>query len=141
MKFQKIIINTLPKQLVEKYFIEFSPLFVHWILYNLTTHTCLWICTHQVSRRGNIFGSIHLSVCLSVCLGVLRVHYTPLQRNMGYLCTRKAQYAPLRHNMHHGAQGRLMFFENFRGPWWFKMTVGMYAWESGWEPHWQGASI
>ncbi len=26
-----------------------------------------------------------LSVCLSVCLGVLRAHYTPLQRYMGKL--------------------------------------------------------
>ncbi len=37
--------------------------------------------------------------CLSVCLGVPRAHYTPLQRYMGYLCTRKAQYAPLRRNV------------------------------------------
>ncbi len=34
------------------------------------------------------------SVCASVRLGVPRAHYTPLQRYMGYLCTRKAQYAP-----------------------------------------------
>ncbi len=31
---------------------------------------------------------------------------------MGYLCTRKAQYAPGRRNMHHGAQGRLCFLKN-----------------------------
>ncbi len=36
-----------------------------------------------------------------VGVGLLRVHYTPLQRYMGYLCTRKAQYAPPRRNMHH----------------------------------------
>ncbi len=52
------------------------------------------------------------SVCPSVCLGVPRAHYTPLQRYMGYLCTRKAQYAPSRRNMHHGAQGRLCFLKN-----------------------------
>ncbi len=46
---------------------------------------------------------------LSVCLGVPRAHYTPLHWYLGYLCTRKAQYAPLRRNMHHGAQGRLCF--------------------------------
>ena len=64
------------------------------------------------------------SVRLSVCLGVPRAHYTPLQRYMGYLCTRKAQYAPLRRNMHHGAQGRLCFLKNSGDPddflfWWF----------------------
>ncbi len=53
---------------------------------------------------------------LSVCLGLLRVHYTPLQRYMGYLCTRKAQYAPPRRNMHHGAQGRLYFLKNSGDP-------------------------
>ncbi len=51
-----------------------------------------------------------LSVCLSVCLGLLRLHIAPLQRYMGYLCTRKAQYAPPRRNMHHGAQGRLYLY-------------------------------
>ncbi len=40
------------------------------------------------------FLPICLFVLLSVWLGLLRVHYTPLQRYMGYLCTRKAQYAP-----------------------------------------------
>ena len=28
--------------------------------------------------------------------------------------------------------------------WWssyYKMTIRLYAWDSGWEPHWQGASI
>ncbi len=39
-------------------------------------------------------------VCVCVCLGVLRALYTPLQRYMGYLCTRKAQYAPLRRKTH-----------------------------------------
>ena len=57
-------------------------------------------------------------------MGLLRIHYTPLQRYMGYLCTRKAQYAPLRRNMHHGAQGRLCFLKNSGDPddflfWWF----------------------
>ncbi len=51
-------------------------------------------------------------MCLLVCVGLLRAHYTPLQRYMGYLCTRKAQYAPPRRNMHHGAQGRLYFLKN-----------------------------
>ncbi len=57
-----------------------------------------------------------------MCL--LRLHYAPLQRYMGYLCTRKAQYAPLRRNIHHGAQGRLYFLKNSGDPddflfWWF----------------------
>ena len=28
-------------------------------------------------------------------------------------------------------------------PWWsyYKMAISLYAWESGWEPHWQGDSI
>ena len=68
---------------------------------------------------------------VSVCLfpvGLLRVHYTPLQRYMGYLCTRKAQYAPPRRNMHHGAQGRLYFLKNSGDPddflfWWFTEWV------------------
>ncbi len=60
----------------------------------------------------------------SVCVGLLRVHYTPLQRYMGYLCTRQAQYAPPRRKMHHGAQGRLCFLKNTGDPddflfWWF----------------------
>ena len=50
------------------------------------------------------------SVC--VCVGLLRAHYTPLQRYMGYLCNRKAQYAPSGRNMHHGVQGRLCFLKN-----------------------------
>ena len=54
-----------------------------------------------------------LSVCLSVCLSLLRLHYTPLQRYMGYLCTMRAQYAPPRRSMHHGAQGRLYFLKNY----------------------------
>ncbi len=42
-------------------------------------------------------------VCLCVCVGLLRVHYTPQPWYMGYLCTRKAQYAPPRRNItwHH----------------------------------------
>ncbi len=51
-------------------------------------------------------------ICLSVCLCLLRLHYAPLQWYMGYLCTRKAQYAIPRRNMHHGAQGRLYFLKN-----------------------------
>ncbi len=93
---------------------------------------------HLPSRRRFIFeptcasctvGSYaSLSVCLSVCLGVPRAHYTPLQRYMGYLCTRKAQYAPLRRNMHHGAQGRLCFLKNSGDPddflfWWFTENI------------------
>ncbi len=63
-------------------------------------------------------------VSLCVCVGLLRAHYTPLQQYMGYLCTRKAQYAPPRCNMHHGAQGRLCFLKNSGDPdnflfWWF----------------------
>ncbi len=54
--------------------------------------------------------------CLSVCLCLLRLHYTPLQRYMGYLCTIRAQYAPPRRNMHHGAQGRLCFLKNSGDP-------------------------
>ncbi len=69
------------------------------------------IFTSRVSGRGNIFGSVRLCVCV----GLLRVH-TPLQRYMGYLCTRKAQYAPPRRNMHHGAQGRLCFLKK-GAPW------------------------
>ncbi len=57
-----------------------------------------------------------LSVCLSVCLSLLRLHYTPLQRYMGYLCTMRAQYAPPRRNMHHGAQGGLYFLKNSGDP-------------------------
>ncbi len=85
-------------------------------------------------------------VCLSVCLGVLRAHYTPLQRYMGYLCTRKAQYAPLRRNMHYGAQGRLCFLKNSGDPddflfWWF--TKNTHKWgtcaPSGRNMHHQGA--
>ena len=65
-----------------------------------------------------------LSVCLSVCLCLLRLHYAPLQWYMGYLCTSRAQYAPPRRNMHHGAQGRLYFLKNSGDPddflfWWF----------------------
>ncbi len=56
------------------------------------------------------------SSSLYVCLGLLRAHYTPLQRYMGYLCTRKAQYAPPRRKMHHGAQGRLYFLKNSGDP-------------------------
>ncbi len=44
-----------------------------------------------------------------VCLCLLRLHYAPLQRYMGYLCTIRVQYAPPRRNMHHGTQGRLCF--------------------------------
>ncbi len=50
---------------------------------------------------------VNVCVCLYVFLGVPRAHYTPLRWYLGYLCTRKAQYAPLRRNMHHGAQGGL----------------------------------
>ncbi len=64
------------------------------------------------------------SVCLSDRLGVLRAHYTPLKRYMGNLSTRKAQYAPLRRNMQHGAQGRLGVLKNSGDAddflfWWF----------------------
>ncbi len=51
------------------------------------------------------------SVCLSVCLCLLRLHYAPLQWYMGYLCTIRAQYAPPRRNVHHGAQERLYFLK------------------------------
>ncbi len=50
--------------------------------------------------------SVCQSACLLVCLH-LDPQRHPLQRYMGYLCTRKAQYAPSGRNMHHGAQGRL----------------------------------
>ena len=60
----------------------------------------------NAKRGDNVLGSVRPSVRL----GLLRAHYTPLQRYMGYLCTRKAQYAPPRRNMHYGAQGRLCFF-------------------------------
>ncbi len=62
------------------------------------------------------------SVCVCVCVGLLRAHYTPLQRYMGYLCTRKAQYAPPRRKMHHGAQGRLCFLKNSHVAW-VRMSV------------------
>ncbi len=67
-----------------------------------------------------------------MCVGLLRAHYTPLQRYMGYLCTRKAQYAPSRRKMHHGAQGRLYFLKNSGDPddflfWWFTE----YVWKIG----------
>ncbi len=52
-------------------------------------------------------------VCMCVCVGLLRVHYTPLQRYMGYLCSRKAQYAPW-------CTRETIFFEKFRGPWWLR---------------------
>ncbi len=48
-------------------------------------------------------------VCLSGCTQGTLYTTTPVY---GYLCTRKAQYAPLRRNMHHGAQGRLCFLKN-----------------------------
>ncbi len=57
------------------------------------------------SEGDNALGSVRPFVCL----GVPRA---PLHRYLGYLCTRKAQYAPLRRNMHHGAQGRLCFLKN-----------------------------
>ena len=80
----------------------------------------------RVQQRA--LGVITSLKCLSVCLGVLRAHYTPLQRYMGYLCTRKAQYAPPRRNMHHGAQGRLYFLKNSGDPddflfWWFTENI------------------
>ncbi len=58
---------------------------------------------------SDVMDVIVLTLC--VCVGLLRVHYTPLQWYMGYLCTRKAQYAPSGRNMHHGAQGRLCFLK------------------------------
>ncbi len=75
-------------------------------------------------RSREIMHLVALFVCLFVCLGLLRAHYTPLQRYMGYLCTRKAQYALPRRKMHHGAQGRLCFLKNSGDPddflfWWF----------------------
>ena len=77
-----------------------------------------------IDREAREIMHLVASVCPSVRLGVLRAHYTPLQRYMGYLCTRKAQYAPLRRNMHHGAQGRLYFLKNSGDAddflfWWF----------------------
>ncbi len=57
---------------------------------------------------------IVLTLC--VCLCLLRLHYAPLQWYMGYLCTIRAQYAPPRRNMHHGAQGRLYFLKNSGDP-------------------------
>ncbi len=65
------------------------------------------------------------SVCL--CVGLLRVHYTPVQRYMGYLCTRKAQYAPSGRNMHHGAQWRLCFLKNSGDPDDFLGSLGIFV--------------
>ncbi len=79
------------------------------------SHTCAYYTSifTKVENMCRIFPSRVSSraykigpVCVSVCLGLLRAHYTPLQPYMGYLCTRKAQYAPPRRNMHYGAQGR-----------------------------------
>ncbi len=63
------------------------------------------------------------SLCPFVSLCLLRLHYAPLQWYMGYLCTIRAQYAPPRRIMHHGAQGRLYFLKNSGDPddflfWW-----------------------
>ncbi len=60
-------------------------------------------------------------VCLSVCLGLLRLHYAPLQWYMGYMCTIRAQYAPW-------CTRETIFFEKFRGPWWFFVS---YVWKIG----------
>ncbi len=70
---------------------------------------CFLFWAHLCKLHG---GLLCVAFCLSVCLGVPRAHYTPLRRYMGSLCTRTAQYAPLRRNMHHGAQGRLCFLKN-----------------------------
>ncbi len=99
----------------------------------LNNHAIIWICL-PVLR----------SVCRFACLGVPRAHYTPLQRYMGYLCTRKAQYAPSRHNMHHGAQGRLCFLKNSGDPddflfWWFTENIRGTCAPSGRNMHHQGA--
>ncbi len=62
----------------------------------------------------------------TVCLCLLRLHYAPLQRYMGYLCTRKAQYAPwcTRETIFFEKfKGPWWFFEKFRGPWWFFVLV------------------
>ncbi len=72
------------------------------------------------------------SVCLSVRLGLLRAHYTPLQRYMGYLCTSRAQYAPPKRNMHHVAKGRLYFLKNSGDPydflfWWFTENIHKFC--------------
>ncbi len=68
----------------------------------------LQLLLHPTSATGVIV--LTSCVCVCVCVGLLRVHYTPLWY-MGYLCTRKAQYAPPRRNMLHGAQGRLCFLK------------------------------
>ncbi len=72
------------------------------------------------------FGIVHVCVC--VCVGLLRAHYAPLQWYLGYLCTSRAQYAPPRRYMHHGAQGRLYFLKNSGDPddflfWWFTENI------------------
>ncbi len=56
---------------------------------------------------------------------------------MGYLCTRKAQYAPSGRNMHHGAQGRLYFFKNSGDPddflfWWFTEKIAIWCHVMSW---------
>ncbi len=60
-------------------------------------------CKHFISftpHISDVIGVIVLASSVCVWVGLLRAHYTPLQRYMGYLCTRKVQYAPPRRNMH-----------------------------------------
>ncbi len=62
-----------------------------------------WVCKLSLfSIKSSFFstpvrmhgGLLCIAFCLSICLCLLRLHYAPLQWYMGYLCTRKAQYAP-----------------------------------------------
>ncbi len=47
-----------------------------------------------ISDGCNSFDIVCVSVCLCVCLCLRGLRYAPLQWYMGYLCTRKARYAP-----------------------------------------------
>ncbi len=79
------------------------------LLQNSQHYPCFNIDRMTLAKQGdNALGSISLSVCMFVNLGVLRAHYTPLQRYMGYLCTTKAQCAPW-------CTRETIFFEKFRG--------------------------
>ncbi len=75
-----------------------------------STEYCSHVFGHNFASNQNIsfpYGSLHKSVPRE------QIDMASCDKTMGYLCTRKAQYAPPRRNMHHGAQGRLYFLKNY----------------------------
>ncbi len=77
--------------------------------------------------------NLDLSFCLSVCLFIIySVVCESIATKLGRITDVSVGFGPIVSDR----QGR----SRMSWPSYYKMTISLYAWESGRKPHWQGAS-